>query len=74
MALLKYKAFSKMLKELKIQKEADDKASEYKKIYLEKLKAYGVTDAAHLNDEQLSEFLEGMKTYRQKSSKPSEIL
>ena len=77
MALLKFKAFSKSLKEEKIQKELENKASEYKKVYLEKLQAYGVTDAAHLDDMQLEEFLEDMKTYRQKpktKSEPSEIL
>ena len=77
MALLKFKAFSKSLKEEKIQKELENKASEYKKVYLEKLQTYGVTDAAHLDDIQLEEFLEDMKTYRQKpktKSEPSEIL
>jgi hypothetical protein len=75
MALLKFKAFSKSLKEEKIQKDLDKKATEYKKVYLEKLQSYGVSDAAHLNDEQLQEFLEDMKTYRQKpKSEPSEIL
>lgn len=77
MALLKFKAFSKSLKEEKIQKELDKKASEYKKVYLEKLQAYGVKDAAHLDDIQLVEFLEDMKTYRQKhktKSEPSDII
>jgi hypothetical protein len=75
MALLKFKAFSKSLKEEKIQKDLEKKASEYKKVYLEKLQTYGVSDAAHLTDEQLQEFLEDMKTYRQKpKTEPSEIL
>lgn len=77
MALLKFKAFSKSIKEEKIQKDLDKKASDYKKIYLEKLQTYGVTDASHLNDDQLEEFLEDMKTYRTKlkpKSEPSEIL
>lgn len=77
MALLKFKAFSKSLKEEKIQKELENKATEYKKVYLEKLQSYGVTDAAYLDDMQLEEFLEDMKTYRQKpktKSEPSEIL
>jgi hypothetical protein len=77
MALLKFKAFSKSLKEEKIQKELDKKASDYKKIYLEKLQTYGVTDASHLNDDQLEEFLESMKSYRNKpttQSEPSDIL
>jgi hypothetical protein len=77
MALLKFKAFSKSLKEEKIQKELDKKASDYKKIYLEKLQTYGVTDASHLNDDQLEEFLENMKSYRNKptiQSEPSDIL
>jgi len=75
MALLKFKAFSKSLKEEKIQKELENKASEYKKVYLEKLQTYGVTDASHLDDAKLEEFLEDMKTYRQKTkTEPSEIL
>jgi hypothetical protein len=64
MALLKYRAFNKMIKEIKAQKESQKKAEGYKKVYLEKLNSYGVTDASQLSDEQLSEFLEGMKTYR----------
>ena len=61
---MKFRAFSKMVKEIKAQKESQTKAEKYKKIYLERLKSYGVSDASELNDEQLSEFLEGMKSYR----------
>jgi hypothetical protein len=53
-----------MLKEVKLEKERQDKSESYRRIYLEKLSKYGVTDASQLNDEQLHEFLEGMKTYK----------
>lgn len=68
MPLLKFKAFSKMLKEVKTDRDLSSKAEAYKKVYLERLNTYGVTDASHLDDEQLTEFLEGMKTYRKKQS------
>ena len=68
MPLLKFRAFSKMLKEVKTDKDLSNKAEAYKKVYLERLSTYGVTDASHLDDEQLTEFLEGMKTYRKKQS------
>jgi hypothetical protein len=66
MALLKFRAFNKMVKEIKSQKESEKKAEEYKKVYLERLTSYGVKDASELTDEQLSEFLDGMKSYRKK--------
>jgi hypothetical protein len=53
-----------MVKEVKLQKESEKKAEEYKKVYLERLTAYGAKDASELNDEQLTEFLDGMKSYR----------
>lgn len=68
MALLKFRAFNKMLKEVKTQKELEKLAESFKKVYNERLSAYGVTDASQLDDEQLSEFLEGMKSYRKKQS------
>ena len=64
MALMKFRAFNKMIKEIKAQKEYESKASKYKKIYLEKLSSYGVKDASELTEEQLSEFLDGMKSYK----------
>lgn len=66
MGLLKYRAFNKMIKEIKTQKESEKKANEYKKVYMERLNAYGVSDPSQLDDNQLTEFLEGMKTYRKK--------
>jgi len=68
MALLKFRAFTKMLKEVKTQKASESKATEYKKAYLEKLSGYGVKDASELDDEKLSEFLESMKAYRNKQT------
>lgn len=66
MALLKFKAFNKMLSEVKAQKIKENASKEYKKIYTEKLTAYGVSDASELTEEQLSEFLENLKNYRNK--------
>jgi hypothetical protein len=64
MGLLKFKAFNTMLKEIKSQKQSQKKADMYRKAYVEKLSTYGVKDASELDDSQLSEFLEYMKSYR----------
>lgn len=64
MSLLRFKAFSKMLSEYKIESARKKAAEEYKKVYMERLQNYGVSDASELDEEKLSEFLEGMKTYR----------
>lgn len=64
MPLLKFRAFNKIQKEVKEQKARETKASVYKKAYLENLSKYGVSDASELSDEQLTEFLETMKSYR----------
>jgi len=53
-----------MLKEVKTQKELEKLAEAFKKVYNERLSAYGVSDASLLDEEQLAEFLEGMKSYR----------
>ena len=66
MALLKFKAFTKDLKEAKLLKEREKQAEQYKKAYQENLGTYNVEDASQLTDEQLTEFLEKMKTYRSK--------
>ena len=73
MALLKFKQFSKMLGEVKSQKAKAKAANEYKKAYMEKLQSYGVSDASELDEDKLTEFLEGMKTYRQKNNITNEI-
>ena len=73
MALLKYRAFNNMLKEIKADKAKQKAANEYKKAYLEKLQTYGVNDASELDEEKLTEFLEGMKSYRQKNNISNEI-
>tara|TARA_B110000503_G_scaffold4852_1_gene6474 strand:+ start:4456 stop:4671 length:216 start_codon:yes stop_codon:yes gene_type:complete len=69
MALLKFKAFNKMLSEIKADKLREKAAKEYKKVYMEKLSSYGVSDASELNDDQLSEFLENLKTYKNNKTK-----
>lgn len=73
MALLKFKQFSKMLGEVKAEKAKQKAANEYKKAYLERLQTYGVSDASELDEEKLTEFLDGMKSYRQKNNIPNEI-
>jgi hypothetical protein len=73
MALLKYKQFSKMLGEIKSQKTKQKAANEYKKAYMEKLQTYGVSDASELDEDNLTEFLDGMKSYRQKNNITNEI-
>ena len=73
MALLKFKQFSKMLGEVKAEKAKQKAANEYKKAYLEKLQTYGVSDASELDEDKLTEFLEGMKSYRQKNNITNEI-
>jgi hypothetical protein len=64
MALLKFKAFDKMRKEVKEQKMKENAANHYKKFYLETLQNYGVSDASELDDERLAEFLDNLKNYR----------
>lgn len=73
MALLKFKQFSKMLGEVKAEKSKQKAANEYKKAYMEKLQTYGVSDASELDEEKLTEFLEGMKSYKQKNNISNEI-
>lgn len=68
MALLKYRAFDKLRKEVKEQKVKEAAASKYKSFYLETLGKYGVSDASELDDQQLSEFLDTVKTYRQNNN------
>ena len=64
MALLKYRAFDKMRREVKEQKLKETEANRYKKFYLETLQNYGATDASELDDERLAEFLDIIKNYR----------
>jgi hypothetical protein len=64
MALLKYRTFDKMRREVKEQKIKETEANRYKKFYLETLQNYGVSDASELDDERLAEFLDVVKNYR----------
>lgn len=64
MALLKFRSFSKIRSDAKQQKLREAEAGKFKKVFLENLQKYGATDPSELNDEQLTEFLETMKTYR----------
>jgi hypothetical protein len=64
MALLKYRTFDKMRREVKEQKLKETEASKYKKFYTETLTQYGVSDASELDDDQLAEFLDTVKNYR----------
>jgi hypothetical protein len=72
MGLLKFRAFNTMLKEIKNQKQSQKKADVYRKAYTEKLTEYGVKDASELDDTQLAEFLEYMKSYRNGGNSISE--
>jgi hypothetical protein len=64
MALLKFRAFDKMRREVKEQKVKETEANKYKKFYLETLQHYSVSDASELDDERLAEFLDIIKNYR----------
>ena len=64
MALLKYRTFDKMRREVKEQKIKETEANRFKKFYLETLQNYGVSDASELDDERLAEFLDVVKNYR----------
>jgi len=68
MSLMKFRAFSKIRKEIKEQKLREANADKFKKAFLENLSKYGAKDASELSDEQLAEFLETMKTYKNKIS------
>lgn len=64
MALLKFRSFDKIRKEVKEQKIREKGATDFKSKFLENLSKYGAKDPSELNDEQLTEFLETMKNYR----------
>jgi hypothetical protein len=67
MSLMKFRAFNKIRKEVKEQKVKEASAAAFKQAFLENLSKYGATDASQLDDEQLAEFLETMKTYKIKN-------
>jgi hypothetical protein len=64
MSLMKFRAFNKIRKEVKEQKIREASANGFKKAFLENLSKYGATDASELDDMQLAEFLEAMKSYK----------
>ena len=64
MSLMKFRAFNKIRKEVKEQKIKEASANGFKKAFLENLEKYGATDASELDDMQLAEFLEAMKSYK----------
>lgn len=64
MALLKFKNFNKIRTEVKEQKLREASAEKFKRAFLENLQKYGAKDPSELNDEQLAEFLETMKNYK----------
>ncbi len=66
MGLLKYKDFNKMRAQIKEQKLKEKEAIKYKAAYKENLSKYGVSDASELDEEQLTEFLDSMKNYKNK--------
>jgi hypothetical protein len=66
MSLMKFRAFNKVRKEMTEQKLREKSATAFKKVFLENLSKYGATDASELDEEQLADFLETMKTYKNK--------
>ena len=64
MSLMKFRAFNKIRKEVKEQKFREANATKFKKAFLENLSKYGAKDASELDEEQLAEFLETMKNYK----------
>ena len=64
MALLKFRNFNKIRSEAKEQKLREAAAEKFKKVFLENLSKYNAKDPSELNDEQLAEFLETMKNYK----------
>jgi|LakMenEpi03Aug12_release.lakeMendotaPanAssembly.Ray.scaffolds.fasta_scaffold3312543_2 hypothetical protein len=64
MGLLRFKDFNKMRVEVKEQKLKERESNKFKKAFLETLSKYGATDPSQLDEDQLSEFLEAMKTYK----------
>jgi hypothetical protein len=64
MSLLKFRAFDKMRREVKEQKLKETEANRYKTFYTETLQKYGVIDASELDEENLTLFLDSLKTYR----------
>lgn len=69
MSMMKFRAFNKIRKEVKEQKLREASAEAFKKAFLENLSKYGAKDASELNDEQLTEFLETMKQYKNNKQK-----
>ena len=69
MSLMKFRAFNKVRKEITEQKLKEKSATDFKKVFLENLSKYGAKDASELDEEQLAEFLETMKTYKKITSK-----
>ena len=66
---MKFRAFNKVRKEITEQKLKEKSATDFKKVFLENLSKYGAKDASELDEEQLAEFLETMKTYKKITSK-----
>jgi len=69
MSLMKFRAFNKIRTEVKEQRLREASAEAFKKAFLENLSKYGAKDASELNDEQLAEFLETMKQYKNNKQK-----
>ena len=66
MSLMKFRAFNKVRREIKEQRLRESSAEAFKKAFLENLSKYGAKDASELTEEQLAEFLETMKNYKNK--------
>lgn len=64
MSLMKFRAFNKVRNEAKENKLKEKNAIAFKAAFSENLSKYGAKDASELDEDQLAEFLEIMKTYK----------
>ena len=68
MAILKFKQFRNVRNETKATKLKEKASKAFKEAYYSKLESLGAKDASELNDEQLTQFLDELKTYRNQQS------
>jgi hypothetical protein len=68
MAILKFKQFRNVRNETKATKLKEKAEKAFKEAYYAKLESFGAKDASELNDDQLTQFLDELKTYRNQQS------
>jgi hypothetical protein len=64
MALLKFKQFRNVRNEAIAIKLKEKASKAFKEAYYAKLEGFGAKDASELTEEQLAQFLDELKTYR----------